>query len=648
MKLSKKGKKGIRVKKLANGGNSNGDPVKEAKATPPKIVYLDSDEDAIVAPGTQVVLIDKDAEQESFLPYDMPASGRIESLPLVDLAIALGAYAAPAAGSTIWSGLTGLGEMGYGALSGPFSTLLRSPLSNPVTGAPIAGGSITGIGLIDSYFASHGATNLPGDIVDFYYDPSWENAGSIGMDVLEMLPVTIDYLLPSASPAVEGYASASSKTKGTPMAFTSAGESTGILTKATEATGAVKSHVYNQVKNIKDGESAGAYTAEQAQAQIAKILAYNEEKFKSPAFLEKLVEAQKVAYGQSTGIKNADVTPFGYIEFLPDGAAAYGLFSTPEQAAVEMVKAMKSGDDVLRNAIIRTKGEVHTMAPNVGGRYSQGPRNVEYAQEVVGGIPTGRVGRNPGYSEYAAEFGIAFEGAYMEINLEAAKSMDDLLYIIGHETDHNFAIPFMKYTLNNYAIGKYTHIDDIVVPMRETVKGDYVPDRILNATELKPGSFYDNYVNARVRGSAGSGKYDSSIRDNIIGELAYLNEPAEVSARLEEMKITWWNNVGIKSGQSMDEWLYNFTPEKAKKALELWTDSGGDRGFVQILKGRTADERANSLASLLNSVLTPGVPIGIGSAVATQANITEEETPTINKRGGFISRKKRRKGYRAI
>ena len=59
----------------------------------------------------------------SQLPYDMPASGRIESLPLVDLAIALGVYSAPAVGASIWSGLTGLGEMGYGALSGPFSTL---------------------------------------------------------------------------------------------------------------------------------------------------------------------------------------------------------------------------------------------------------------------------------------------------------------------------------------------------------------------------------------------------------------------------------------------------------------------------------------------------------------------------------------------
>ena len=91
MRLSKKGKKGVRIKKLANGGNGNGDPVKEATATPPKIVYLDSDEDAIVAPGTQVVRTNTDDEQESLLPYDMPASGRIEGTPLVDLVIALGA-----------------------------------------------------------------------------------------------------------------------------------------------------------------------------------------------------------------------------------------------------------------------------------------------------------------------------------------------------------------------------------------------------------------------------------------------------------------------------------------------------------------------------------------------------------------------------
>jgi hypothetical protein len=43
------------------------------------------------------------------------------------------------------------------------------------------------------------------------------------------------------------------------------------------------------------------------------------------------------------------------------------------------------------------------------------------------------------------------------------------------------------------------------------------------------------------------------------------------------------------------------------------------------------------------------MPVAVaGSAAATQAIISDEETPTINKRGGFISRKKRRKGYRSI
>ena len=66
------------------------------------------------------------------------------------------------------------------------------------------------------------------------------------------------------------------------------------------------------------------------------------------------------------------------------------------------------------------------------------------------------------------------------------------------------------------------------------------------------------------------------------------------------------------------------------------------------MQGSDTSNKLRTLSSLLNETFTP-MPVAVaGSAVATQAIISDEETPTINKRGGFISRKKRRKGYRSI
>ena len=680
MKLSKKGKKGVRIKKLANGGN--GDPVKEASVADKDIrvnAFGESYEynenlPAGGDPNFGYARQLNESERISMDLYGFPGGGsNIKSDPISQLGIfGFGPQAA-------YNTLVSLGEIAYSNLAGPLSSLISAPVT--IGGTPLLGGAVTGEGLVNSYFAAHGSTNLPQDIKDFYNDPSWANAGQVAFDIFETLPVAIDYFLPSVKPAIEGYSKVKNTGKETPMTFAiSSGDATGSVARAAEAKGAINTYLSRQIQTVQNAEKAGIYTEEQAQEMIAKILAFNEEKFKSPVFLEKLIEAQKSAYtaaetdafgirtasanlerARLAGIRNADVSTFGYIEYADDGAATYELFATPEQAGLEMLNAIKQGDEVLRNAVLRTRAELQGYL----GLYTEGATSsYGYKVDEAGNLILDTFGRKiiveDAKATYAAEMGRAFEGAEMSLALDPASSTDKLLYTIGHEADHLFQIPFFKYTLNNYAIGKYTNIDDIVQPYAISTEGNRVALKISDATQVKSGSYLDRYLSRNEAGLRRDferqGLQGVDLEEALLAERAkdlndivYLSEPAEVTARLTEMKIAWWESQGVKGGQPMNEWLYNFTPEKANQALDLFEANGGDRKFIMVLKGNTEKERLESLTGLLNGVLTPSVPILLGgAATATEANITTEETPTVNKRGGFISRKKRRKGYRSI
>jgi hypothetical protein len=637
MRLSKKKKKGTRVKKLANGGNGNGDPVKEATATSPQIIYAAPDEDVIVPEGATVVRTKNSPEPgslESILndPYLME-SGRIEGTPLVDLTLALSAYAAP-------SVLTGVGESVYSTLGGPFSTVFRSPLSNPVTGAPIAGGAITGEGLINSYFAAHGAKNLPGDIKAFIDDPSWEAAGAIGIDVVEMLPVAIDYFLPKFTATVKNTVSAESKTATAETPVISL-ESSSTGAKGTDAVlNALReqelkriftSHFADQVKGVKARGAAGILTEAEVEAEIAKILAYQNEYLSHPKFLQKLEEAQKIAELQTqelipgTGIltpqANAAIAEFGGVSkfgFMGEVRTADGFlewqlipFADPTATALKMVEEMKKGDVVLKNAIGRAQGELFTTKINpTTGEIVKIPSRGKYTS----GSPT------------IQGEGMAMDAATIEyLN---TLSPEDLLKVLAHEDNHARLIPFLEFTLNTYNTRRFTYLDDIAIPPGGRAATDGT---------IKPGT-----------------KLYKEMQQYGIpeGDLTYLADEAEVAARMGEIKIAWWEQQ-MKAGEaglSMDEWMYNWTPDMARKAYELW-DPNGIEPIWRIIKGATEKEKFQNITNLLNNLLTPAVPVAVAGGIGVTATSTEaaiQEAPTSNKRGGFISKKKRRKGYRLI
>ena len=361
MKYTKKKKKGAKIQKFHGGGsqshphNPNGTHVTEAVADPnANRRYYDEATDT---------WIDNRPYHEQY------ESGRTENMPLTSLLMGSGAGLGA-------RGLAALGEYAYGALSGPLSAIFKSPLSNPVTGAPVAGGAVTGEALLNTYFAAHGSTNLPGDIADFSNDPSWENAGQIGFDIFEMVPVALDYFVPNAKVAIE--TASKSKPAQTPIISLESSTAGGIeaslnAVKQMEIKKAYSSYLSKQIESIKSKGVSGILTKDQVEKSIAEVLAYNNEMMQQPKFFEKLLESIKSAELSSsemipgTGIKSAaaqeewlrvvnwrgaDVTRFGYVD---ESVGDVVFFSTPEQTAKAMIDAMKGGDEVLRNAVGRSR-----------------------------------------------------------------------------------------------------------------------------------------------------------------------------------------------------------------------------------------------------------------------------------------------------
>ena len=613
MRYSKKKKKGARVRKLANGGNGNGngDPVKEATATPPQIYYADYDEDIIYPEGARPIVVREQNPDDTSFAVSEYESGRIESTPLVDLVAALGAYGFGTALPAIGEGVSVAGDKVYSTLSGPFSTVFRSPLSNPVTGVPVAGGAVTGEALLNSYFAAHGSTNLPGDIKAFIEDPSWEGAGAIGIDVVEMLPVAIDYFLPKFSGVVKNTVSAESKTAETPVISL---ESSSGLRGTDEVLNAVRmqelknvftSHFADQIKGIKARGTAGTLTEAQVEKEIATVLAYQNEYLSHPKFLAKLEESQRIAELQTQVIPGTKI-------LTPQANAAISewqliSFADPTTTALKMVEEMKKGDVVLKNAISRAQGELFTTKIN--------PTTGEIVQ-----IPSR--GKYTGGSPAIQGEGMAFDAATIEyLN---TLSPEQLLKVLAHEDNHARLIPFLEFTLNTYNTRRFTYLDDIAIPPGGRAATD---------GSIKPGT--QLYKDMKQYG----------IPE---GDLTYLADEAEVAARMGEIKIAWWEQQkkAGEAGLSMDEWMYNWTPDMAKKAYQLW-DPAGQHGVWRVIKGANEEEKFLNITNLLNNLLTPAVPIAVAGGIGFGAASTEaaiEEAPTSNKRGGFISKKKRSLG----
>ena len=65
---------------------------------------------------------------------------------------------------------------------------IKKALSTQLPGMANVSGATVG-NAINSYFIGHGAAHITPDAIEMYKNPSWSNAGSIAMDILEMYPL---------------------------------------------------------------------------------------------------------------------------------------------------------------------------------------------------------------------------------------------------------------------------------------------------------------------------------------------------------------------------------------------------------------------------------------------------------------------------
>ena len=650
MRLSKKGKKGVRVKKLANGGNGNGDPVKEATATPPKTVYLDYDEDAILAPGTQVVRRSKDDEQESLLPYDMPESGRIESTPLVDLAIALGAGTF----GTIAKGI----QSAYTYLSGV--PLLSMEGTTMVSAA----------NALDIYGAGVALDYAPDHLKDFIEDPSVAGGAWLGLDMLG--------LFSGGNAAKQVYTNVlkAKPIAKNPMSFASAlnlGDEAIVATKVNEASVAFNKTVKEEITKI----SKSGLTSEEKKKAIQETMEFYDDYLNNPNALEMLVSHKNFTAGAKVGDFSGGVPmspviaddaatqayiytkskpyyatrttegqalglgakPVRNLSVIDDGTGTPNVkvdyFSNTSQgrrnAAEALIENYRSGSQSVRNAIEITIDDMKRM-------YGAEARGVTTAEPNI----TGRVKMMDGIVSTADDFG--YDLSAQQIKFLNEFDYDQILNTLVHETNHNMLTPFLNQTADMQIVEMHL----IGATNRVAAFPGQRPGRSLVEGFHKIDDMVPEIQNISQKYAALDPNLNAAAVEDYVMELLL---PDETLARLFEMKQVY-SKIAAKQGIKNNYWMYNFTPETTRQALEAWKSTKDvpieADIFLDIMQGSDRSSKLRTLSSLLNETFTP-MPVAVaGSAAATQAIISDEETPTINKRGGFISRRKRAKGYRVI
>ena len=709
MKLSKKGKKGIRIKKLANGGNGNGDPVKEIPDTP--VLAQDYDqfplyretlkdgstritptpltgnyvkiEERGYYPGIPFLLDEAVVTPEDSNRYSLesiekvvertgsgvlgdyakiPESVRKDYEQGVTEALNEGSIIAGLALSPLiavgGSQILGLGLEAYSSIA-PTSLLSIEGETALTLGQGV---DILGAGVAAEYAPEH--------VKNFIEDPSLANAAFIGLDLLG--------LFAGGSAAKQTYTQTLRATSGlqNPMRFTSAtnlGTEAIIANEVNQATNFFNNTVKNELSSI---DRLGI-SPQQKQKLIDEVLTFYNQYLDNPEALATLQSHKRFINEAKTGMFSSGVPmspviaddmatqayiytrskpyyashntagetnlytrkPVRNLSVVDDGTGTpdvkVNYFSDTSQgrasAAEALIENYRSGSQSVRNAIETTVDDMRRQFGTSARGVSTAVEDITGQVEMIDGIPV--TSGNFGYDLSAQQIKFLNEGSYEQI-----------LNTLVHETNHNMLAPFLNQSadmqiVEMHLIGATNRVAAFPGqrPGRSLVEGFHKIDDMIPEVQ-RIGQKYaalDPNLNA------------AGVEDYVMELLL----PDETLARLFEIKQVY-SQIAAKQGIKNNEWMYNFNPETARQALQAWKgtkDSPIEADiFLDIMQGSDTSNKLRTLSSLLNETFTP-MPVAVaGSAVATQAIISDEETPTINKRGGFISRKKRRKGYRSI
>jgi len=546
--------------------------------------------------------------------YGFPGEGPTASGPPIDLAIALGL----APGAVALKSAQTIGEFGYSTLAPWASTVFQTPVTVPFTGGAAG---VTLEGGINALFASHGMTHLPENVSNFVKDPSWGGFGKIGMNLLEILPATWSSI---KNLAKGGESAATIK-----LADSTSAVETSI--KEQQYASTAIEHVNASIKIYEDQLTAGIITREQFETAAAKVLSFQQEKSKSPGYIQHLVEGQRYAYEageeliSGTGIltkeamnaKKFGVEKMGYFESqwideIGEYEQVYVAYDDSKTAMLKLVEIMTDpkADGVLKKAVGMTQQEI---GASLRGLYTESKS--PYWKDV-----------------YSENSGVSL--SYLE-----SLSPEELLRVLAHEDNHARRVAFMRNLTDQWAVQQFTMVNDINPTMaaRHAIKEGTVrtgSDLQKQATkwfspakDSKTGEFIDpNYATWE-------------------NDTKYLLEPVEVIARLDEIQITWWNTA---EGANMSDWMYKWTPELAMKAYNNWNSIGpmaGRHPLITLMKGTNEKEKFISLAKLMNNILSPAAAIiGVNQVTNNEAVADPEIGAQQYKQGGFIAKKFRPRG----
>ena len=577
------------------------------------------------------------------------------------------------------------GLQGYGALSQlPLLTVEGQ------TAVTVGGGlDALGVGLSAKY--------LPQHIQDFKDNPSLGNAAYIGLDLLGFLP--------AGNAALQSYRQslrAGTSSTRTPITLASGESRTTRAALEGNQVRLASIQMNNVIKNEIAKIDKMTISPAEKQKAIDETLEFYNNYLSNPAALEKIVEQKEfleavrqartgdisallgdievpmapfesagepsvaaVRYMQnppffsrydvlgdrldpdmnlvrnlSVGV-DADGAPVAHVDFFSNTPSGRRL------SAEALLDNFRTGSVSARNVILHT---MEDMKKVVGGEARGAVRaqiNITGKTEMVGGIPLPTSG-------YGA-FGINLSRE--QIHMLNTLSPEEFLSTLVHETNHNMLMPFLDQLADAQIIEMHTIVSTASTP---TIVGGRQVAATTTATGFRSADqINDNVMNFLTKYSNDSRIKAAGINDN--GIVAYLEEiakPQEVQARLFEIKKQF-ANIASKQGQTFEDWMYNFTPETARQGFEAWkatkTQSTVGLGeveadmFLDLMVGNNTQQKLQSLASVLNKTFTNTALIGGTAAVATQADITGTPTPGPGlKRGGYISKKKKRRGYRSV
>lgn len=551
--------------------------------------------------------------------------------------------------------------------------------------------AVTVGGGLDALGVGLSAKFLPQHIQDFKDDPSLGNAAFIGLDLLGFLP--------AGNAALQSYRQGLRAMGGTPTSPITLASGESRVTQAAlegskvrQASLSMNNVIKNEIAKI---DKLSISPAEKQKA-IDETLEFYNNYLSNPAALEKIVEQKEFLeavrqartgdisallgdievpmapfesagepsvaavrfmqnppffskFGREGQLLDPDmnlVRNMTVVEGVDGGLEARVDFFSNTVAgrrlsAEALLDNFRTGSQSAKNVILRTMDDMKRVVGGEARGAAMPISNITGQTEMVGGVPL-----------TAGDFG--YDLSAQQIQMLQTLSPEEFLSTLVHETNHNMLIPFLDQLADAQIIEMHTIVSTASTPTM-------VGGRQVAATTTATGFRSADQINENVTNFLTKYSNDPRIREagiNDNGIVAYLEDiakPSEVQARLFEIKKQF-ANIASKQGQKFEDWMYNFTPETASQAFEAWkatkartTVGLGDVEadmFLDLMVGNNTQQKLQTLSSVLNKTFTNTALIGGTAAVATQADITG--TPTQGpglKRGGYISRKKRGKGF---